>query len=127
MERLQRAVAGAAAALVLSAGLTSAAAAPVIASPTPGSAITTPFTVTGTAPPGTLVRVEADYAGTMLLSNVHGTLGAQTVTADQNGNWTATFAMAPPVRQVTVTISASLVDDNGSARSPVMNVNTTLQ
>ena len=80
-----------------------------------------------TAPPGTLVRVEADYAGTMLLSNVHGTLGAQTVTADQNGNWTATFAMAPPVRQVTVTISASLVDDNGRARSPVMNVNTTLQ
>jgi hypothetical protein len=101
--------------------------APVIASPTPGSAITMPFTVTGTAPPGALVRVEADYADTAPLLSVHGTLGAQTVAADANGNWSVTFAAAPPVRQVGVTISASLVDANGAARSPVMSVNTTLQ
>ena len=101
--------------------------APVIGSPTPGSGIRTPFTVTGTAAPGSLVRVQADYSGTVLLIPVHGSLGTQTVTADANGNWAATFTQAPPIRGVTVTISAQLVDYTGAARSPSTTVNTTLQ
>jgi hypothetical protein len=99
----------------------------VIIQPGPGTAIRTPFTVTGTAPPGSLVKVEADYAGSVILINVHGTLGTQTVTADANGNWSATFTQAPPVRGVNVTISATLVDYTGAARSPSTTVNTTLQ
>jgi hypothetical protein len=101
--------------------------APVIVSPAPGSGIVTPFTVTGTAPPGSLVKVTADYGGNVLLFNVHGTLGTQTVQADPNGNWSATFTQASPVRNVTVTISAVLVDYNGTARSPATQINTTLQ
>ncbi len=101
--------------------------APVIGSPTPGSGIRTPFTVTGTAPPGALVRVQADYSGTVLLIPVQGTLGTQTVTADANGNWAANFTQAPPVRGVNVTISAQVVDYTGAARSPSTTVNTTLQ
>jgi copper amine oxidase-like protein len=101
--------------------------APVIIQPGPGSGIGSPFTVTGTAPPGSLVKVEADYAGNVILFNVHGTLGTQTVTTDANGNWSATFTQAPPVRGVNVTISAVLVDYTGAARSPSTSVNTTLQ
>lgn len=101
--------------------------APVIGSPAPGAGITTPFTVAGTAAPGSLVRVQADYSGTVLIVPVHGTLGIQTVTADANGNWRATFNQAPPVRGVTVTISAQVVDYTGAARSPSTTVNTTLQ
>jgi len=101
--------------------------APVIVNPTPGSGITTPFTVTGTAPPGSLVKVQADYTGSVLLFNVHGTLGTQTVTADANGHWSATFNQSPPVRGVNVTISAVLVDYTGAARSPSTTINTTLQ
>ena len=101
--------------------------APVIGSPTPGSGIRTPFTVTGTATPGALVRVEADYSGTVLLIAVRGTLGTQTVTADANGSWAAAFTQAPPVRGVSVTISAQVVDYTGAARSPSTTVNTTLQ
>lgn len=101
--------------------------APVIGSPAPGAGITTPFTVTGTAPPGSLIRVQADYSGTVLFVPVRGTLGTQTVTADANGNWQTTFNQAPPVRGVTVTISAQVVDYTGAARSPSTTVNTTLQ
>jgi hypothetical protein len=101
---------------------------PVITSPTSGSGISSPFTVRGTAPAGSLVKVQADYAGNLLLFNVHGTLGTQTVAADANGNWSATFNQAPPVRGgVNVTISAVLVDSTGAARSPSTAVNTTLQ
>ncbi|HEV2284307.1 MAG TPA: copper amine oxidase N-terminal domain-containing protein [bacterium] len=101
--------------------------APVITQPGPGSPVHTPFTVTGTAPPGSLVKVQADYNGTVLLFPIQGTLGTQTVTADRNGNWSATFTQAPPVRGVNVTISAVLVDYTGAARSPSTSVNTTLQ
>jgi len=101
--------------------------APVIIQPGPGSPVRTPFTVTGTAPPGSLVKVQADYNGNILLFPVQGTLGTQTVTADQNGNWTATFTQSPPVRGVNVTISATLVDNTGAARSPSTTINTTLQ
>ena len=100
--------------------------APIITSPTSGSGITTPFTVTGTATPGSLVKVTADYSGTVLLFNVHGTLGSQTVSADANGNWSATFSQSPPMRGVNLTISAGLVDGNGQARSPSSTVNTKL-
>jgi hypothetical protein len=101
--------------------------APVISNPSPGSGITTPFIVTGTAPPGSLVKVQADYTGSVLLFNVHGTLGTQTVTTDANGKWSATFNQSPPVRGVNVTISAVLVDYTGAERSQSTTVNTTLQ
>jgi hypothetical protein len=101
--------------------------APVISQPGPGTPIRTPFTVTGTAPPDSLVKVQANYNGTVLLFPIQGTLGTQTVTADANGNWSATFTQAPPVRGVNVTISATLVDYTGAARSPSTTVNTTLQ
>jgi copper amine oxidase-like protein len=101
--------------------------APVITSPGPGSAVSTPLTVRGTAPPNSLVKVQADYSGSVLLFNVHGTLGTQTVNTDANGNWSATFNQGPPVHNVTVTISAVLVDYTGAARSPSTTVNTTLQ
>jgi len=100
--------------------------APIITSPTAGSGIATPFTVTGTATPGSLVKVTADYTGTVLLFNVHGTLGSQTVGADANGNWSATFSQSPPMRGVNVTISAGVVDGSGQARSPSSTVNTKL-
>ncbi|HKX18965.1 MAG TPA: copper amine oxidase N-terminal domain-containing protein [bacterium] len=100
--------------------------APVITSPAPASDLTIPFTVTGTAPPGSRVRVAANYRGKLVLLNVRGTLGTETVVADANGNWSATFYEAPPVRDVEVTISAVRVDDAGAARSPSIIVNTTL-
>ena len=101
--------------------------APVITSPTPDKAVTTPFTVTGTAPPRSQVKVTADYQKTVLLLNVHGTLGTQTVTADANGSWSATFNQKPAVRDVNLTVTAVLVDDTGAATSPLTTVNTTLQ
>ena len=101
--------------------------APVITSPGPGTAVVTPLTVRGTAPPNSLVKVQADYSGSVLLFNIHGTLGTQTVNTDANGNWSATFNQGPPVHNVTVTISAVLVDYTGAARSPSTTVNTTLQ
>jgi Copper amine oxidase N-terminal domain len=100
---------------------------PVITSPTPGSAIRPPFTVTGSAPPGALVKVQADYTTNIILFPVQGTLGTQTVTADNNGYWAVTFNAGPPLRGATVTISATLVDNNGAARSQSTTVNTTMQ
>jgi hypothetical protein len=125
--RLLTATAPAAVSINATAAVPPAGGMPVIASPAPGSGITTPFTVMGTAPPGALVKVEADYTGSVLLFNVHGTLGSQTVTADGNGRWSATFAQRPPVAGVNVTISAVLVDSTGAALSPYSTVNTTLQ
>ena len=105
----------------------SAGGAPVIVNPAQGSAVHAPFTVTGTAPPGSLVKVQADYTATVLLFPVQGSLGTQTVTAGANGYWAATFAQNPPVRGANVTITATLVDNNGAARSPSTTVNTTSQ
>lgn len=101
--------------------------APVISSPAPGAGIRAPLTVTGTAPPGSLVQVRADYAGAGATPNLRGTLGMQTVTVDANGNWSVTFAARPPVRGTAVTISAVLVDATGAVRTPATAVNTTLQ
>jgi Copper amine oxidase N-terminal domain len=99
----------------------------VITSPAPASVVGTPFTVTGTAPPGSLVRVQADYVGGLLFFNVHGTLGTQVVTADANGNWSATFTQASPMHGADLTISAAVVDNMGGARSPSMTIHTTIQ
>jgi hypothetical protein len=98
-----------------------------ISAPAPVSAVGTPFTVSGTAPPGSRVKVTADYVGSVLFFNVHGSLGTQVVTADANGNWSATFTQAPPVRGVDLTISAAVVDQHGAARSPSMTIHTTIQ
>lgn len=83
--------------------------------------------MTGTAPPDSLVQVRADYAGTGAITDLRGTLGTQTVTVDASGHWSVTFAARPPVRGMTVTISAVLVDNTGAARTPATTVNTTLQ
>ncbi|HLW49238.1 MAG TPA: copper amine oxidase N-terminal domain-containing protein [bacterium] len=104
-----------------------ASGAPVISSPAPLAGVGTPFTVTGTAPPGSIVKVQAVYTGSVLFFNVRGTLGTQTVTADANGDWSATFAQAPPVRGVDLTISAAVVDNTGRARSPSTSIHTTVQ
>jgi hypothetical protein len=101
--------------------------APVIVTPTSGHPVQAPFTVAGTAPPGALVKVQADYAGTVLLLPVHGTLGTHTVLADPNGNWSATFTGRPSAGSVRVTITAVLVDQSGAARTPATTVTTTLQ
>lgn len=103
------------------------AGAPVISSPAPGTGIRAPFTVTGTAPPSSLVQVRADYAGTGTAAGLRGTLGTQTVTADARGYWAVTFAARPPVQGTAVTISAVLVDSTGAARTPATTVNTTLE
>lgn len=101
--------------------------APVIISPAQGSAVHAPFTVTGTAPPRSLVKVQADYTANVLLFPVQGSLGTHTVTADANGYWAAAFNQSPPVRGANVTITATLVDNSGAARSPSTTVNTTSQ
>ncbi|HEV2438827.1 MAG TPA: copper amine oxidase N-terminal domain-containing protein [bacterium] len=108
-------------------GPSAAAGAPAINTPTANKAVTTPFTVTGTAPPRSQVKVTADYRKSILLVNVHGTLGSQTVTADENGNWSATFNQKPPVRGVNLTVTAVLVDRTGAVSSPPAIVTTTLQ
>ncbi|HEV2281774.1 MAG TPA: copper amine oxidase N-terminal domain-containing protein [bacterium] len=104
-----------------------AAGPPVILSPTPGTSVTTPFTVTGAVPPGSKVRVTADYNKNVVGFNWHGTLGSQTVTADANGRWSATFTQKPPVLGVNLTITAVLVDNTGAVRSAPATVTTTLQ
>ena len=101
--------------------------APAITSPASGSSIRAPLTVTGTAPPGSLVQVRADYAGTGTAAGLRGTLGTQTVAVDPRGYWSVTFAPRPPVQGTTVTISAVLVDSTGAAWTPATTVNTTLQ
>lgn len=101
--------------------------APVISSPAPGTGIRAPLTVTGSAPPGSLVQVRADYVGRGAAGGLRGTLGTQTVTADVRGHWSVTFAARPPVQGTPVTISAVLVDNTGAARTPATTVNTTLQ
>jgi len=102
-------------------------AAPVITSPTSAKDVTTPFTVTGTVTPGSQVKVTADYNKNIVGFHWHGTLGSQVVTADPNGNWSATFTQKPPVRGVDLTITAVLVDPTGAARSAATIVTTTLR
>jgi hypothetical protein len=110
------------------AGSAPAAAGPlVIVSPAPGNAVTLPFTVTGTVPPGSQVKVTADYNKNVVGFNWHGTLGTQTVIADANGNWAATFTQKPPVRNVNVTITAVMVDPSGAVRSAPATVTTSMQ
>jgi hypothetical protein len=105
-----------------------ATAPPAITSPVTGTTINIPFTVTGRAAPGTRIRVTAGYAGTVLLFNVNGSLGTQTVVADENGNWQATFGQALTVRGgVTLTITAVAVDSAGNPISPESSVTATLQ
>jgi hypothetical protein len=99
----------------------------VIVSPTAGKSVTIPFTVTGMVPPGSQVRVTADYSKNVVGFNWHGTLGSQTVTADANGNWSATFSQKPPVLGVKLTITAVLVDNTGAVRSVPAIVTATLQ
>ena len=103
------------------------AGAPVIVSPAAGKGVSTPFTVTGIGIPGSQVRVTADYSKSIIGFNWHGTLGTQAVTADANGNWSATFNQKPPVRGVNLTITAVLVDPTGAVRSAPATVDTTLQ
>jgi hypothetical protein len=104
-----------------------AASAPTILSPANGSSIKSPFTVTGVAPPGSQVKITADYSGKVLLFfDVNGTLGTQFVTVDRSGNWSATFTQGPPVSGVTVTITAVVVDGDRRAISSAATVTTTL-
>jgi hypothetical protein len=99
----------------------------VIVSPAPGNSVTVPLTVTGTVPPGSQVKVTADYNKNVVGFNWHGTLGTQTVIADANGNWAATFTQRPPVRNVNVTITAVMVDPSGAVRSAPATVTTSMQ
>lgn len=102
--------------------------APTIISPASGATVGIPFTVSGRAAPGTRIKVSADYSGTVLLFNVSGTLGSQTVTTDQNGNWTVTFSQEPAVRGgMNLTITAIAVDANGNAISSASTVAAKLQ
>jgi hypothetical protein len=104
-----------------------AASAPTILSPANGSSIKSPFNVTGVAPPGSQVKVTADYSRKVLLFfDVNGTLGTQVVTADRNGHWSAGFTPGPSVSGVTVTITAVVVDGDGRANSSAATVTTTL-
>lgn len=102
--------------------------APSITSPVSGTTIGVPFVVAGRAAPGTLIKVTAGYAGNVLLFNVNGSLGTQTVVADRNGNWQATFRQEPAVRGgVAVTVTAVAVDASGNPISPQSSVTATLQ
>jgi hypothetical protein len=105
-----------------------AGAAPTITSPVNGTSVGIPFTVSGQAASGTRVKVTANYSGSVLFFNVNGTLGTQTVTTDQNGNWQASFTNNPTVRGgTTLTITAVSVDANGNSISPTSTVTATLQ
>jgi Copper amine oxidase N-terminal domain len=100
--------------------------APVITSPASGAAVTAPFTVTGTAQPRARVTVAAEYSQNLLGAPSRGSLGAQTVTVDAKGNWSATFGRTAPVRDVKLTITAVIVDDAGADRSAPATLTTTL-
>ena len=100
--------------------------APTIISPEDGASIGSPFTVRGQAPPGSRVKVTADYNGNVLLFKVNGSLGTQVVVADQSGNWSVNFSQAPPVYGVTVVITAVTVDGDGRTTSPAAKVTTNL-
>src|SRR5579864_4292854 len=99
---------------------------PMIVSPADGASIGSPFTVSGRAAPGSRIKITADYNGAVLLFKVDGSLGNQTVTADQNGNWSAEFTEKPPVYGLTVVITAAAVADDGRVISPVAKVTATL-
>ena len=100
---------------------------PVITSPGNGVAVSSvPFTVRGRAAPNARVRVTADYAGQVLLFNVNGTLGTQTVTTNANGDWAATFTQQPPTYGLRLRITAVTVDANNHPVSGAATVTTTL-
>lgn len=102
--------------------------APIISSPQNGAVVELPLTVSGRAAPGSLVQVQANYTSTVLLFNVNGSLGTQTITADQNGNWNATFSQEPAVRRgLTLTITATAVDSSDHQLSPASTVTATVQ
>jgi len=111
----------------INAGAGPVSAALAIVSPAPGNSVAIPLTVTGTVPPGSQVRVTANYSKNVVGFNWHGTLGTQTVTADPNGNWSVTFNQKPPVRNVNVTITAVTVDPSGAVRSAPATVTATMQ
>jgi len=100
---------------------------PTITSPAEGATIGIPFRVTGRARPGARVKVTADYNGSVLLFQLNGTLGTQVVTADQSGNWSATFSESPPVNSVNVVIAAVEVGVDGQAVTPAAKVTTTIR
>ncbi|HET8999380.1 MAG TPA: stalk domain-containing protein [bacterium] len=113
--------------LQIRAGVPAPPIAPTIISPAEGATIGTPFRVTGRARPGARVKVTADYDGSVLLFQLTGTLGTQVVTADQSGNWSATFSESPPVYGIKVIITAVEVGVDGQAVTPAAKVTTTIR
>lgn len=100
---------------------------PTITSPAEGATIGSPFRATGRARPGARVKVTADYDGSVLLFQLTGTLGTQVVTADQSGNWSATFSESPPVYGIKVVIAAVEVDVDGQPVTSAAKVTTTIR
>jgi hypothetical protein len=102
--------------------------APVITSPTTGKGVTAPITVTGTVRPFSRVAVSVEYTQSAVGLPPRGTLGSVTVSADANGNWSATFGQASPapVKGANLTITAVVVDRNGAVQSAPAVVTTTL-
>ena len=113
--------------LQIRAGVPAPPASPTITSPVEGATISTPFRVTGRARPGARVKVTANYDGSVLLFQLSGSLGTQVVTADQSGNWSATFSESPPVYGINVVITAVEVGVDGQAVTSAAKVTTTIR
>lgn len=104
-----------------------AARAPIITSPSEGATISAPFIVAGRARPGSLVKVIAEYDGSVLLFKVTGSLGTHTVTADRKGEWSVKFTDEPPVSGINVSITAVEVDEDNRPLAAATTVITTIR
>ncbi|MCW3058916.1 MAG: copper amine oxidase-like protein [Capsulimonas sp.] len=101
---------------------------PTITTPAEGGDVPTNMTVSGKASPNSIVRVKVDYTSKALggLFGVNGSAGTKDVTADANGNWTAsdltlqTNSLFTRDRDTTFTVSATSVNAKGDESEPAV-------
>ncbi len=101
-----------------------ALAAPTVTAPVAGRAVSSPLTVTGTAPPNSRVSLTVGYETTVLnLFTTTGVLSEQTVDVDASGRWRST-----PINLTTLvrgqntryTITAVTLGPNGEESQPTV-------
>ncbi|HEY6103096.1 MAG TPA: copper amine oxidase N-terminal domain-containing protein [bacterium] len=86
---------------------------PTITSPRSGTRVESPFTIRGTALPGSRVVVRVDYSGTMPGFQANGTYGEVATTADASGNWQVSVRTSVRIPNARLTITVRAVDPGG--------------
>lgn len=98
--------------------------APVIQTPAQGAAVTSPLTISGTAPPNTEVRLRVEYVTTVLGAlQLNGVVTEQLVTVGSNGRFTSepiNLGTLVSGKNTQYTLTATVIGASGEESQPTV-------